>query len=181
MATARQATTATPRDAITGEPLYHDGLVMRVSSERLDNAYNIRRYGDEPETTPCPTRLHTATVEYGGLGGHTFARAFAVYLARVKPVSVTLAEMERRFWWASAYGRRRVEARFVRRDGLDGGGRCYRVALALASGYTDYATAATETGHTSNWLAWQVERAERFAHEPSGHIRVVRPIERPER
>jgi len=176
MATVR----AIPRDAVTGEPLQRGTPRYRLHTDRLDNPRGVR-LGDEAETSPQPVRLHTATVEHGGLGGHCFARQFAQYLARVKPAAVLIAEYERRFWWAGAYGRRRVEARFIRRDGLERGGKAYRVALALASGYTDYATAAAETGHTPNWLAWQVERAEKFAREPAGAIRVVRPIERPSR
>lgn len=170
---------AQPADALTGEPLLPHTYRYTLSTDRLDNARWVRQ-GDAPETTACPTRLHTATVEQGGpygggLGGHCFARQFAVYLAQVKPLIIQQAEMARRYWWASAYGRRRVEARFIRRFGLDTGAARYRIALSLASGYRAYDDLMAETHHSASWLADQMRMAEDYAREPA--VRAVRPIE----
>lgn len=178
------------RDAVTGEPLVAGTARLPVRDERLDNPRGVRMYGDAPETTPRPLRLHTAQVEEGGLGGHAFTRQFAQYLARVLPVGVARAEMERRYWWASAYGRRRVEARFIAsahahiasdpHQARSEGQRRYQLALALASGMRDYTALMTETGRSANWLQNQLRLAERFAREAATAVnqpRVVRPLE----
>ena len=177
----RTPTLAQPRDTLTGEPLRRGSLRLRVTSERLDASAqpDIRQ---PAETSPHPLRLHTPQVEHGGLGGHCFARDFARYLAHVLPAVIELAYRERRYWWASAYGRRRVEARFIRAYGLEPqgtGAYRYRVALSLASGYRDEAALAEETHKSAYWLQQQRFAAEGYASEPSGYIRVVRPIQRP--
>lgn len=128
--------------------------------------------------TARPLRLHTPMVEAGGLGGHCFARDFARYLARVQPLIVEQAYRERRYWWASAYGRRRVEARFIRAYGLELGAYRYRIALTLASDYADVAALMIETGKSAHWLQQQRFAAEGYASESSGYVRVVRPIQR---
>lgn len=161
-------TYATPRDALTGEPLRlgPGALVIRL------------RDGGRPE----PLRLHTQQVETagahgGGLGGHCFSRDFARYLARVQPTAVEQGALQVRCWWASAYGRSRVRARFLRAFGQERGALRYQVALALAASYRDYPALMTETGHSAHWLYEQTRIAARYAAEPSGLVRAVRAIE----
>lgn len=158
-----------------------DSLRMRVPDARVD-APAQPDIAQPAETTARPLRLHTPMVETGGpgggLGGHCFARDFARYLARVQPAVIEQAYRERRYWWASAYGRRRVEARFIRAYGLELGAYRYHVALSLASDYATLETLMRETGKSAHWLQQQRFAAEGYASEPSGCVRVVRPIQR---
>lgn len=143
--------------------------------ERLDNPIGYYRYGDEPQTTPCPLQLHTHGVECGGvgagdersLGGPRFSRDFAAYLKDVQPIAVERAEFARTHWWANPYWRRRVRAQFEQRFGAEQGRLRYRVALALASGYQNSYQEAealrVALKRTSYWIHHQREIAEQYA------------------
>ena len=140
------------------------------SDERLDNPVGYYRYGDEPETTPRPLRLHSHGVECGGvgageersLGGPRFSREFAAYLPEV-PTAVERAEFARTHWWANPYWRRRVWEQFKARFGAEQGKLRYRVALALASGAADIETLKVAVKRTSYWIHHQREIAEHYA------------------
>ena len=176
-------TYAQPRDPLTGERLRPGTLKLRYAEPRLDNGRLVRLYRDTPEWSPQPLRLHTTQVEDGGpgggLGGHCFSRDFARYLARVQPASVELAAFERRYWWASAYGRSRVRARFRRQFGPERGELRFQVALALGSGYLGYDELKRTTNHSAYWLREQVAIAAKYHAEPSGYVRAVRPVQFP--
>lgn len=169
---------AISRDALTGQRLQPDGLFLRVSSERLDNPPSRLDYQDgfRADEAPCPIRLHTPEVEFGGLGGHTFARQFARYLSSGLAAAHANAAYAQRAWWVDAYGRRRVLARFIRDDGPDAGALAYRVALAITSGYLSYDEVTAETRQNAKWVSTQAMRANIYAEEPA--VRVVRMIER---
>lgn len=129
---------------------------------RLENPRAVAE-GFEPEISVRPLRLHTQQVEQGGpashgggLGGHCFSTDFARYLARVRPRLAVVRDAQVRYWWASAYGRARVERAFLQRFGEAQGKIAYRVALIIASdfwGSTAYARLMAETGHTASWIA----------------------------
>lgn len=113
-----------------------------------------------------PLRLHTQEVEHGGLGGHCFSADFARYLAKVKPRLVVVRDAQVRYWWASAYGRQRVERRFTQRFGADKGKIAYRAALVVGSGFWGadaYERITTETGHGVTWIAWMGRLASQYA------------------
>lgn len=129
-------------------------LTLDDADGRLENPRAVAD-GFAPEITTRPLRLHTTLVE-GPLGGHAFSADFARYLARVKPRLTVGWQMRVAYWWASAYGRARVERAFVRQMGAERGHAAYRVALILGSGYWSegaYARLMTETGHSAGWLS----------------------------
>lgn len=152
--------------------------------ERLDNPVGYYRYGDEPQTTPRPLRLHAHGVECGGvgagdersLGGPRFSRDFAAYLPDV-PIAVERAEFARTHWWANPYWRGRVQTQFVQRFGAEQGAQRYRVALALASGYQDgYQEAQALKAalkSTNYWFHHQREIAERYAQNALRGVIVI--------
>jgi hypothetical protein len=134
---------------------------------RIDNPAAIAE-GWEPEVSVRPLRLHSPMVE-GTLGGHCFSADFARYLAKVKPRLVVMWQMRVEYWWASPYGRARVQCAFLSRYGAERGAERYHVALCRASHYTDAdgqpdATASViEAQHTAWWAMGQVFAAQRFA------------------
>lgn len=138
--------------------------------ERLDNPVGYYRYGDAPETTPYPSRLHTHGVECGGvgagdgrsLGAPPFSREMARFLKNTQPLAVERAEFARTHWWANSYWRRRVAQQFVLRFGSESGALRYQVALALARG-CESATIQTALHRTGYWVGHQREIAESFA------------------
>jgi hypothetical protein len=139
------------------------------ADERLDNPVGYYRYGDAPETTPRPLKLHSHGVELGNsggvvaaLGGPPFSRDFAAYLPEV-PTAVERAEFARTHWWANPYWRRRVRAQFEQRFGAEQGKLRYNVALRLASGYQDTETLKRVLKRTTHWIHHQREIAERYA------------------
>jgi hypothetical protein len=132
---------------------------------RLDNLDAVAD-GYAPEVSVRPLRLHTQQVEEGGLGGHRFSRGFAQYLAKVKPVLTEQEEKQVRYWWASDYGRQRVERRFVQRFGSERGATAYHVALTVASqfwGADAYERIIAETSHSAGWIARMAHLALDFA------------------
>jgi hypothetical protein len=138
---------------------------------RIDNP-DAYAEGWPAEVSTRPLRLHTPQVEQGGprggLGGHCFSADFARYLARVQPRECEQAYQARRHWWASDYGRARVQRRFQQRYGAAHGQQRYLIAFFAAVGYRGAEALAAEAGKSSYWCSQQRWIAERFAREPAG-------------
>ena len=131
---------------------------------RIDNPRAIRD-GFAPEVSVRPLKLHTQMVE-GALGGHCFHAEFAKYLASVRPRLVVMWQMRMQFWWASDYGRERVQRAFIQQRGDERGLIAYRSALILCSGMwgsAAYDRLMAETGQSARWIADQGILALKFA------------------
>lgn len=130
---------------------------------RIDNPAGYTD-GEEPMVSVRPLRLHTPMVE-GALGGHCFSADFARYLAKVKPLLVITEENAVFYWWASDYGRERVQASFHRTFGETRGEVAYQAAAWLASHGRTYDVLMAETGYSAYKLRKFVSLAVIYAHQ----------------
>lgn len=150
-----------------------NGAVAALVTDADGRIDNPEAYADgwDAEVSTRPLRLHTPQVEQGGpmgsLGGHCFSADFARYLASVQPRACEQAYRQRRHWWASDYGRARVQRRFHQRYGIERGEQRFQIAFYAAVEYRGAEAQAVCAGKSAYWCAQQQWIAERFAREPA--------------